>query len=209
MWLVLCRCRALYRPVGSAHGFTKKETKRIICAIWVVAFLITSPWLFVFNVVQSTDQLDYGIWYCQEDWPDQLYGNVYFVAVHLVLCFAFPLFLISVLNFLIWWNMRKFQRVSMEQQLPLRYNFTGVTKLLFIISLSFIVCWMPLYVLVAKIKLFTVDANKIGDDSILQVLIPVSQLMGTCNSCINPILYAFYSRRFREYVLSCCENCYS
>lgn len=191
----LLRCRALYRPIGQTHGFSKLHAKLIIFLIWGIGLVITLPGLMSFDVVYSKETEDFGYPYCQEVWEDVVYGNVYFVAVHLVLCFVLPLLIICVLNLIIWWNMRKFQRVSLEQELPLRYNITGISRLLCVISITFVICWIPLYVLMTKIKLFSSSTQP---GSVVEVLIPLAQLLGSTNSCANPILYAFHSKKFRD-----------
>lgn len=183
----------------------------------------------VFNVsyARFEDGIDIKYYpYCQENWYYNLLGKVYFIGAHLILCFLFPFLVISLVNLVIWLNVQKFRKVSQEQDVPMRYNINGVTKLLCIITITFIVSWLPLYVLMAKIKLLAGDpiegienasvaepkengdqVNEEEEESgFVDVLVPFAQLLGSSNSCVNPLLYAFHSRMFRAAILSFCRR---
>mgnify|MGYP002716485338 FL=1 len=58
--------------------------------------------------------------------------------------------------------------------------------MLVVVVIIFVVSWMPLYIIFARIKLGG-DVNH-WEENILAYITPVAQWMGSSNSCINPIL---------------------
>lgn len=72
-----------------------------------------------------------------------------------------------------------------------------VLKMLASLTFTFFLCWLPLYVVMTIVKFFGFPQSSTAK-SIFKVLIPFSQVLGSCNSCLNPVLYAFLNRRFRE-----------
>lgn len=151
-----------------------------------------------------------------ESWPTPYSGNVYFVLANLIMCYLLPLCLISVCYFLIW------RRVCCRT-LPGEPQGNGrhlihrskvkVIKMLLVVIILFAFSWLPLYVIFTRIKLGGPITPGV-DETLIYNLLPFAQWLGTSNSCINPILYAFFNRKFRvgfSAVLhsgSCCSPLY-
>lgn len=76
------------------------------------------------------------------------------------------------------------------------FNDLQVLKMLFVVVVTFALSWLPLYVLFCMIK-FSLSRQWDETDSLIITLIPVTQWLGASNSCINPIIYAFFNRKFR------------
>lgn len=71
-----------------------------------------------------------------------------------------------------------------------------VVKMLVAVVILFVLSWLPLYVIFTRIKLGgTVDE---WEDEILGIVTPIAQWLGVSNSCINPILYAFFNKKYRR-----------
>lgn len=68
--------------------------------------------------------------------------------------------------------------------------------MLFVVVVTFALSWLPLYVVFCIIK-FGLSPEFDSSDSVIVTLIPVAQWLGASNSCINPIIYAFFNRKFR------------
>lgn len=71
-----------------------------------------------------------------------------------------------------------------------------VLKMLVVVVVTFALSWLPLYVVFCIIK-FGLSPEFDSSDSIIITLIPMAQWLGASNSCINPIIYAFFNRKFR------------
>lgn len=80
-------------------------------------------------------------------------------------------------------------------------NRKNTLKMLGSLAFAFLASWFPFYIIITRVKLFGYPGSQ-WEVKLFEILIPISQLMGSCNSCINPFLYAFLNKRFRESVLS-------
>jgi hypothetical protein len=64
------------------------------------------------------------------------------------------------------------------------------------VVVSFALSWLPLYVLFTRVK-FGGHPSSETEEAIIHALLPIAQWLGASNSCVNPILYAFFNRKFR------------
>lgn len=136
---------------------------------------------------------------CLESWPTPYSGNIYFVVANLVMCYLFPLCLISVCYVLIWRRVCYRQLPGEPQasrELMIHRSKVKVIKMLLVVIVLFACSWLPLYVIFTRIKLGG-PLNTGLEESLIHALLPVAQWLGASNSCINPILYAYFNRKFR------------
>ncbi|KAG7175803.1 Neuropeptide SIFamide receptor-like 1 [Homarus americanus] len=85
-----------------------------------------------------------------------------------------------------------------------------VVKMLVVVVIIFMLSWLPLYVIFTRIKL----GDELGETegAVLAIVTPMAQWLGSSNSCINPILYAFFNKKYRNGFLaivksrSCCAT---
>lgn len=71
-----------------------------------------------------------------------------------------------------------------------------VVKMLVVVVILFVLSWLPLYVIFARIKLG--GALESSEEEMIQIATPIAQWLGASNSCINPILYAFFNKKYRK-----------
>ncbi|CAD6994026.1 unnamed protein product [Ceratitis capitata] len=71
-----------------------------------------------------------------------------------------------------------------------------VIKMLVAVVILFVLSWLPLYVIFARIK-FGGELSQ-EESEILYKVTPFAQWLGSSNSCINPILYAFFNKKYRR-----------
>ncbi|XP_006826063.1 allatostatin-A receptor-like [Saccoglossus kowalevskii] len=65
-----------------------------------------------------------------------------------------------------------------------------VIQMLIIVFLSFVICWTPDQIMVILVNIGVAKFH-------LSQFLPV-QILALCNSCINPFIYAFKNRHFRD-----------
>lgn len=100
-------------------------------------------------------------------------------------------------------------RIALSEHLKQRRE---VAKAVFCLVLIFALCWFPLHLsrLLKKIYYRPSDANRCELLNFLLVLDYLGINMATINSCINPIILFFVSKKFKNCFKSClCCWCYS
>ena len=63
-----------------------------------------------------------------------------------------------------------------------------------VVIIAFAICWTPLQTVLMLRKFNLYDISNSGGLVVVQIM---SHCLAYCNSCLNPILYAFFSPNFR------------
>ena len=74
----------------------------------------------------------------------------------------------------------------------------SVLKMLIFVVTSFTISWLPLYAIFLRLKLGPNVEDGSVEESVLDLALPIAQWLGSSNSCVNPILYAFFNFKFRQ-----------
>ncbi|XP_075238341.1 neuropeptide SIFamide receptor-like [Lycorma delicatula] len=192
----LDRFLAIWYPLKCQ--ITTRRARIIIIIIWVIAVTATLPWALFFEVIVYKEAPDIPM--CVEVWPDYLNGNLYFLIANLLFCYILPMILISLCYILIWIKVCKrhipsdtkdAQMERMQQKSKVK-----VVKMLVAVVILFVLSWLPLYAIFTRIK-FGGDLE-IWETKLFIMITPIAQWLGSSNSCINPILYAFFNNKYRR-----------
>lgn len=130
----------------------------MIFCIWVIALSSTIPWVLFFDLVPATDAFPTApeMYLCQEVWPPGTNGNLYFLLAHLVACYLLPMSLITLCYVLIWIKVstRSIPGDSKDAQMDRmqQKSKVKVIKMLVAVVILFVLSWLPLYVIFARIK---------------------------------------------------------
>ena len=173
----------------------------IIGMIWMWAAALALPWLLFFDLSHA-DEKHPTVLFCVESWPQGMSGNAYFIFVNLVLFYLFPLGIISLCYFFIWLRVWRRQlpddsAVSRVELMHQRAKVSVLKMLIFVVAV-FTISWLPLYSIFLRLKLGTGVIEGSAEESVLDLALPIAQWLGASNSCINPILYAFFNVKFRR-----------
>ncbi|XP_071516608.1 neuropeptide SIFamide receptor-like [Panulirus ornatus] len=192
---------------------TTARARAIIVLIWIMAVVSAVPY-YVYFETQVFDPEVPELIICVEMWPSREAERLYFLIAHLLLCYLLPLVLISFCYLMIWIKVARRSipgdtRDAAVHEMQERSK-VKVVKMLVVVVIIFMLSWLPLYVIFARIKL----GEELGETegAVLAIVTPVAQWLGSSNSCINPILYAFFNKKYRNGFLaivksrSCCAT---
>lgn len=127
----------------------------MIIGIWFIALISTVPWALFFQLVSVFPE-DPDVMLCLEIWPPGLDGALYFLLANLIACYLLPMILITLCYVLIWikvWkrsipgDSKDAQMDRMQQKSKIK-----VVKMLIAVVILFVVSWLPLYIIFARIK---------------------------------------------------------
>ncbi|CAM1293289.1 NPFFR2 (predicted) [Pycnogonum litorale] len=136
---------------------------------------------------------------CTDKWPDERSKTIFFVVAHLMLCYLLPLVAITVCYVFIWikvWRRRMPGEIASHQQADsvAQRSRIKVVKMILAVVVFFALSWLPLYI-TSAISYF---GGPHQDVKIPSTIRPIAQWLGLSNSCINPLLYAYFNKKFRE-----------
>ncbi|WAQ96668.1 SIFAR-like protein, partial [Mya arenaria] len=190
------------------HKMTWTIGKVIVCVIWLFSLCIMTPWALFYKLKAEVIQTQ-EFSFCYQEWPVEN-GESVFLLIVFISCYVIPLVLIIGCYFMI------ALRVSTRNAPGIfRYNNViqkskvKVIKMLVLIVLLFAISWLPLYIIFLVFAFNPPDPHSKTADILINVCVPIAQWLGNSNSCMNPIIYCFYSKTIRKRtvaMLSCSRN---
>ena len=187
---------------------TARTARLIILAIWLVAGIIMTPWAIYYQQVDFSSPLQ-TIYICQQLWPSQHLEKGYFLGAIFLTCYTIPLVFISVFYTLIScrvWN-RNVPGASSSSQV-IHKSKVKVLKMMIVVVILFAFSWLPIYAVTVR-RYFGPDLKETSLEfhMLTQIVMHVAQWLGASNSCVNPIIYCFFSNKFRKGFKDLCVQC--
>ncbi|XP_073457995.1 chemerin-like receptor 1 [Aquarana catesbeiana] len=174
-------------PVWCQNHRTPKLASFVAVAVWILAFIFSLPY-FIFRDINDAEK-DHVVCYnnFHEDEKVANERHKATVIARFIASFFIPFTII----------------ISCYSVILLRIQRNHMTtsskpfKVVLAVILSFFVCWFPYHVF----SFLELSANY-GKDENLQFItfvgIPITSSLVFINSCINPILYVFMGRDFKQ-----------
>lgn len=179
------RYLAVVHPIRSAKWRKPQVAKVFNGMVWVVSFLIVLP-VTIYSHVQEEFNT------CNITWPEpRELWSIVFILYTSILGFFGPLVVICLCYLLIVIKVRSAGvRAGLTKR---RKSERKVTRMVVIIVLVFVLCWLPFFTtnIVNLIHIIPENNTTAAVYFFLVILTYV-------NSCANPILYGFLSDNFKQ-----------
>ncbi|XP_029677270.1 QRFP-like peptide receptor isoform X1 [Formica exsecta] len=223
------RYYAIVHPMRAQYTCTISQARRIVIITWIASFLLGIPMIFTQTHKQVGEK--YIAYWCVRDSEAGLlwrFHEIYMLIVVLILPLSIMAFCYATICWEIWRVMkRRYHMTSRHalspnsvdtESIPMTQRQSGnerksrrdenddesrtikqVVKMLVAVVVLFAICWAPMLIDNVLTAYGYLPRLKNGTHKHLNTMF---QLMAYFNSCINPIVYGFMSKHFRESFLS-------
>lgn len=115
---------------------------------------------------------------CAEDWPSERIGTFYFVLANLIFCYVLPAVIIILCYLAIWYKIQRRnipgdRPVGLKIELIMQKSRLKVVKMMMAVVIIFLLSWLPLYLIFARIKL--VKDHSEWEEWLIGTLMPLAQ----------------------------------
>ncbi|XP_030631499.1 somatostatin receptor type 2 [Chanos chanos] len=181
------RYLAVVHPIKSTKWRKPSVAKIISLAMWGVSLLINVPVMIYSGMILGNEQPT-----CTMVWPEpQEVFYKAFIFCTFLLGFFLPLTVICLCYLLIIIKVKSsVMRVCSTKR---KRSERKVTRMVSIVVVVFVLCWLPFYVFNVTSVTGTVSTTPV-----LKSIFDFVVVLGYANSCANPILYAFLSDNFKK-----------
>ncbi|KAJ3622910.1 hypothetical protein MTP99_019181 [Tenebrio molitor] len=231
------RYYAIVHPMRAKYICTIHQAKRIIGVIWIMSFVLAVPTLIAqvhLPVKNNNDEY----FLCVKDWGSQeiwRFHEIYMLIVILIVPFIIMTFSYMMICWEVWKVMERRSVMTSKHVLarnrntndgskylenfiltedkkpppPPSYDDTNMVKqviyMLVAVVVLFAICWAPLLIDNILTAYDIIPNMRCG---FLKYMYTTFHLMAYFNSCINPIIYGFMSKSFRESfkLVLCCSS---
>ncbi|KAM9346050.1 somatostatin receptor type 5-like [Symphorus nematophorus] len=179
------RYLAVVHPIRSAKWRKPQVAKIFNTMVWVMSFLIVLPVTIYSNVQKGFNS-------CNIDWPEPKdLWSIFFILYTSILSFFGPLVVICLCYLLIVIKVRSAGvRAGLTKR---RKSERKVTRMVVIIVLVFVLCWLPFFTTNIVNLIHIIPENKTTTSLYFSLVI-----LTYVNSCANPFLYGFLSDNFKQ-----------
>lgn len=137
---------------------------------------------------------------CHQLWPNYDLQRGYFLIALFFVCYLLPLIMILLCYILIAvkvWK-RNAPGVQTHGRLIIYKSKVKVLKMLAVIVILFAFSWLPLYAVYLKVYFGGDDLTENERNVIFEIIVPFAQWLGASNCGMNPIIYCFFSKKYRR-----------
>ncbi|XP_005412728.1 PREDICTED: fMet-Leu-Phe receptor [Chinchilla lanigera] len=192
--IALDRCICVLHPVWAQNHRTVSLAKKVIAVVWTCALLLTLPVIIRVTTVtrpfgHQVCTFDFSPWTTDRAEKMKVAITMQTVRgiIRFVIGFSMPMFTVAICYGLIATKMYK--QGLLQSSRPLR--------VLSYVVVAFLFCWCPFQV-VALILTIRIREVLSGMGGNLGVALIATSSLAYFNSCLNPMLYVFMGRDFRE-----------
>jgi allatostatin receptor len=170
-------------------------------AIWIIASVVNIPVLYAYNPIpSSSDPSTYSCLHSDVETARRFYLSFFTFA------YVLPLSLIGILSLCMAAYIRRHEARLLSNNRKSRMRKSQAIRLIVAVVGVFAAFWLPINI-ICLVFYFGPDMESTIFSPVFQTSIVICQVLAYSNSCINPLVYNFASRDFRESfreVLPCC-----
>lgn len=175
---------AVAYPIRSAKWRKPKVAKICSALVWVASLLMVLPVTIFSNVQEKFNT-------CNISWPESSVWSATFILYTSILGFFGPLVVITLCYLLI---VIKVKSAGVRAGLTKRRKSERkVTRMVSIIVLVFILCWLPFFTINLVNLIYFIPESKTNAAIYFSLVI-----LTYVNSCSNPFLYGFLSDNLKQ-----------
>ncbi|XP_069786463.1 mu-type opioid receptor-like [Narcine bancroftii] len=185
---------AVCHPVKALDFRTTHNAKVINVCIWILSSTIGLPVMIMATTLVHNGQLECTLKFPHPHW---YWDNLLKICVF-IFAFVMPVLIITVCYGLMILRLKSVRILSGSRGKD--RNLRRITRMVLVVVMVFIVCWMPIHVYVILRALVVIPSTILD-----MVAWHFCITLGYTNSCLNPVLYAYldenFKRCFREFCL--------
>lgn len=159
---------------------SRRMARWTIASIWIFSLSISLPWALYFTLIPySMDNLpEHTINVCAESWPSERWGTIYFVCANLILLYLLPAVVIILCYIGIWYKIERRsipgdRPKGLKIELIMQKSKLKVVKMMMVVVILFLLSWLPLYLIFARIKL--TEERSQWEDWLIGKVMPLAQ----------------------------------
>ncbi|XP_037336562.2 parapinopsin-like [Pungitius pungitius] len=176
-------------PMGAVLFQTRHAVAGVVLS-WVWSFVWNTPPLFGWG----SYELEGVKISCAPNWYSRDPGNMSYITIYFLLCFAVPFSVIMVSYSRLLWTLRQVTKLQVSDTGSTNRVEVQVARMIVVMVLAFLVTWLPY----AGMALAVILDSTLHIDPVIAT-IPV--YLAKSSTVYNPIIYIFMNRQFRGYAV--------
>ncbi|KAK2851493.1 hypothetical protein Q5P01_007769 [Channa striata] len=183
------RCVVVCSPMGAVL-FTTRHAVAGVALSWLWSFMWNTPPLLGWG----SYELEGVRVSCAPNWYSREVGNMSYVVVYFLLCFAVPFSIIMASYSRLLWTLHQVTRLQVCETGSTNRVEVQVARMVVVMVLAFLVTWLPY----ASMALAVIMDSTLYIDPVIATL-PV--YLAKSSTVYNPLIYVFMNKQFREYAV--------